>query len=34
MRLGQAQRVIAGVEEFDLGAERGRPRSASSLRPA
>ena len=23
MRVGQAQRIIAGIEEFDLGAERG-----------
>ena len=24
MRVGQAQRIVAGIEEFDLGAERCR----------
>ena len=28
------QRIVAGIEELDLGAEHAAARSASSLRPA
>ena len=34
MRLGEPQRIVAGIEELDLGAEHAAARSASSLRPA